>query len=63
MVGFAAGLLIVSLAANTSSPAFSQQQQPREKQFVAKLSGSAYANVHTQKHQNGEIRGQIGPMK
>ncbi|MGC2572360.1 MAG: CHRD domain-containing protein [Candidatus Nitrosopolaris sp.] len=24
-------------------------------------SGTAYVNVHTQQHQNGEIRGQIGP--
>ncbi|MGC2684027.1 MAG: CHRD domain-containing protein, partial [Candidatus Nitrosopolaris sp.] len=24
-------------------------------------SGNAYVNVHTQQHQNGEIRGQIGP--
>jgi|GEM_PF-1850227 len=25
-------------------------------------SGSAYVNVHTQQHNKGEIRGQIGPM-
>ncbi len=25
-------------------------------------SGNAYVNVHTQQHQNGEIRGQIGPI-
>jgi hypothetical protein len=24
-------------------------------------SGTAYVNVHIQQHQNGEIRGQIGP--
>jgi hypothetical protein len=24
-------------------------------------SGTTYVNVHTQQHQNGEIRGQIGP--
>ncbi|MGB8937087.1 MAG: CHRD domain-containing protein [Candidatus Nitrosopolaris sp.] len=24
-------------------------------------SGNAYVNVHTQQHQNGEIRGQVGP--
>jgi CHRD domain-containing protein len=42
VVGFAVGLLIVSLAANTLSPAFGQQQQqqqPQHKQLVAKLSG------------------------
>jgi len=38
MVGFAVVLLVMSLAANTLSPAFGQQQ-PQKKQFVAKLSG------------------------
>jgi hypothetical protein len=39
MVGFAVVLLVISLAANTLSPAFGQQQ-PQQKQFVAKLSGN-----------------------
>jgi uncharacterized protein HemX len=42
MVGFAVVLLVMSLAANTSSLAFGQQQQQQsqqQKDFVAKLSG------------------------
>jgi CHRD domain-containing protein len=41
MVGFAVVLLLISLAANTSSLAFGQPQQQlqQQKQFVAKLSG------------------------
>jgi hypothetical protein len=39
MLGFAVVLLVISLAANTLSPAFGQQQ-PQQKQFVAKLSGN-----------------------
>jgi CHRD domain-containing protein len=38
-VGFAMALLVISLAANTISEVFGQQQQqPQQKQFVAKLS-------------------------
>ena len=40
IVGFAMALLVISLAANTISEVFGQQQQqPQQKQFVAKLSG------------------------
>jgi CHRD domain-containing protein len=41
MVGFAVVFLVISLLASTLSPTFGQQQQqPQQKQFVAKLSGN-----------------------